>query len=341
MITSIAVLQEHHKQNLSGKPLFFAIEEPEVHLHPHAQRMLLNYFRWFSNKHQTIITTHSPILIDKSSPDSVTVVRRALQKDQDKSQGVIKAGTTQVVPAPFAKNWKAVVDSLGLRLSDILMAGEVNLVVEGPTEKILFSAMAKAIPNLNVENVEFDFERVFIVEGEGGNLPHLVKLLKATGNPIMVVVDNDKGGREILKKVIDDADETFQLPNPKAMTPPLSAIKQAEIEDLLDPEILLDAFNETYQGRPGYEFLPLSYWELEQERLRLFQNNKDIGWVNTVGTIIGRKTSSIEIRARPEGERFSKVLVAQTAASYLVSGKMPIPEFFQSILVKLANLAKI
>ena len=85
IVLSVAVLGEYHRQALSGKPFLVAIEEPEVHLHAHAQRTLLEYFRWLSKQHQVLVATHSAILVDRAEPNNVIVLRRATQKDEKES----------------------------------------------------------------------------------------------------------------------------------------------------------------------------------------------------------------------------------------------------------------
>ena len=202
IVLSVAVLREYHRQALSGKPFLVAIEEPEVHLHAHAQRTLLEYFRWLCKQHQVLVATHSAILVDRAEPNNVVVLRRATQRDEKESKNTTrntKTGTTLVISGNYRENWRDLKEVLGLRLSNSLMVGEVNLLVEGATETVLLPAMAEAWAEASQSSL--DFGRVLVVNGEGGNMPHLARLLQSTGNPTLVLVDGDKGGDDIVRKL--------------------------------------------------------------------------------------------------------------------------------------------
>lgn len=46
---------------IASRPLIFLFEEPELFLHPKAQRVLFNTLARISSNHQVVVTTHSPI----------------------------------------------------------------------------------------------------------------------------------------------------------------------------------------------------------------------------------------------------------------------------------------
>ena len=54
---------KHKDDDIISKPIFFFIDEPEVCLHPLAQRKLLSALNTISKKKQIFIATHSPYLL--------------------------------------------------------------------------------------------------------------------------------------------------------------------------------------------------------------------------------------------------------------------------------------
>lgn len=65
IITHLIAFEEH----------VFVIEEPESHLHVHAERLLGDLIKESSNNNQIICTTHSTSFINTEDLDGVTIVR--------------------------------------------------------------------------------------------------------------------------------------------------------------------------------------------------------------------------------------------------------------------------
>lgn len=335
MIVSVEVLREHHRQNLANKPLIFAIEEPEVHLHAQAQRTFLSYFKRLSQDHQTIISTHSPIFVDRTDPQNVLVVRRTTLKDSDrasKGSNPWKAGTTKVFGSAYRDTWQEVHNTLGIRLSDALMVGEFNLLVEGPTEEVLLPAMAK-VWGEQTGNM-LDFDRILIIGGKGsGNLPFLARLLLRTGNPTAVLVDGDKAGCDVLTKIQKEEppiEFSFQLDH-KALPPPLNTLSECEFEDFLDPQGLLYIFNRAFAAVPGFDFLPLDFEKFQQEQQHLMGKRYAFGWIATVESLLNHQGEAVGVGRKRSALQVDKRKLAEAAATAILDKTMPLPEFCDAL----------
>lgn len=58
----ISILFLETVASLSKSSLIIIIDEPELHLHPKFQKILIDFFQKISNNHQIILSTHSPFL---------------------------------------------------------------------------------------------------------------------------------------------------------------------------------------------------------------------------------------------------------------------------------------
>lgn len=60
---------------ISEENKIFLIDEPEIHLHPHGQRILKNLLRKSAKKNQIIYITHSSDFVDLQEINRISVVR--------------------------------------------------------------------------------------------------------------------------------------------------------------------------------------------------------------------------------------------------------------------------
>ena len=102
----------------------FAMEEPENSLHPKAQRQLLSVIQEISMGSQVIVTTHSPVFIDRSKFENNILLTRT-----SKGNTVAKTFDSTLL--------SQIRTDLGIRASDALLKGGGNcaILVEGNTEE--------------------------------------------------------------------------------------------------------------------------------------------------------------------------------------------------------------
>ena len=158
----------------------FAIEEPEVHLHPGAQRILIEAFSELAKAgHQVIFTTHSPVFAATSDVNSLTLVER-------------KGKAAKVIQTPTLKI-EQVATELGVEVSDRLVGKNHVILVEGLNdvefyEEALNQLHAAGYTHLNPKDV------AFAQCGGIGNLKYVVLTKRMDEIQLLwaVIIDSDR-----------------------------------------------------------------------------------------------------------------------------------------------------
>jgi len=120
-LASISLMKHVSEESLGAKSLILLIEEPESHLHPEAIHGLRQVLKDISKKQQVIITTHSPILVEREQIGQNIIVRRG--------------------HAQKAKKIEDIRDALGIQMSDNLIGAYLVLLVEGEEDRDIVSLL--------------------------------------------------------------------------------------------------------------------------------------------------------------------------------------------------------
>ena len=183
-------------QKPGGKDHFFAVEEPELYLHPHAIRVFLKTFEDIAEFDQVVFSTHSSEFVNSVPLDNVVCVRRI--------------GNFRKIVQPdlrsLAKDKKVKVQRyLREDHSDMLFARAV-LLVEGQAELFAFPSLARTIG--------YDFDRsgisVVFVNGKG-NFDTYHYILHAFEIPHVIFADGDDNPEGTRRKYTGWADVVYVL----------------------------------------------------------------------------------------------------------------------------------
>lgn len=179
-----------HDQN--SEVVFYCVEEPEAHLHPHQQRKLASYLI-SALPGQTIVTTHSSQIAASYRPDSVV----RLLRDNGASRAA-NQGCSDCIDSAWT--------GLGYRISilpaEAFFASAVMLV-EGPSEMLFYAALARA------HGFDLDHHNVSMLSVDGVAFEIYKRVLDALEIPWAMRTDNDisniylgpQGKQEVYRQV--------------------------------------------------------------------------------------------------------------------------------------------
>lgn len=164
-------VREH---DLDHEVVFYVVEEPEAHLHPHQQSRMTNYL---INElpGQTIISSHSPRIATNFKPDSII---RLLSKDN--STVAASGGCSDCIEQGF--------EEMSYRMSIIPAEAFFSsgvLLVEGPSEELFYHALARSL------GIDLDFLNLSILCVNGISFKVYAVILNALEIPWVMRTDND------------------------------------------------------------------------------------------------------------------------------------------------------
>lgn len=209
------------------------LDEPGLGLHARAQKDILKYIdEKLAPKCQVIFTTHSPFLVQTDKIERARLV-------EDKGTEIGSKVTSDVLTTDKDTLFP-LQSALGYDIAQHLFIGAHNLVVEGSSD---FTYMTIVSDHLRDLKREYLSEKWSIVPvGSADSIPTFVALLGNHLN-VTILVDSQKQGHQRLQRLASDG----YIQNDKLiMVGAITGQKEADIEDLFEPEEYLGLYNEGF-----------------------------------------------------------------------------------------------
>ncbi|MBI5151332.1 MAG: AAA family ATPase [Candidatus Pacebacteria bacterium] len=227
-----------YTSSVSPSGYIFLFDEPDIHLHPEAQKDLLRELRNLGKSNQIVFATHSPFMIDKNNLLSTVVIKKQTVQEQPKG--------TKVIHKPYLSNWLAVRETLGVMMSDTLLYAQKSLFVEGTSDRLFICAILDRFK----DELNIDLNYLSLLDGDRkSEALGVARILLSEGRNLVALVDGDEGGEDLAKQYLKLAkdlskEESVQTTNLKTVT---GAKKPVSIEDMLPIDIFSSAVNKYIQ----------------------------------------------------------------------------------------------
>lgn len=209
-----------------SKNIIYLLDEPGHSLHPQGAKDLLKTFDEIALKNQIFYTTHNPFLTIRNNIDSLYFV----QKDSQKG--------SKVNLKPYLNKYQTLRKELGILLNDSFILGDINLVVEGITEKMAFHRLF----NDNFENL--NWLNIYNADGVG-NISKTLSFLgpKNLNLSGLVIIDSDIAAKRETEKKYFKEIMTNNNWDYLEINSVFSDKKDRTFEDLFSQDLYIQAFN--------------------------------------------------------------------------------------------------
>lgn len=233
----IGILELCLRHKANRRLRLFTVEEPELFLHPQAQRLVAELLRAIALEERSavVLTTHSSAILAAS--DLLDVIR--VDRDAKKATRCLR------LPPDYdgLEQWERILDA---NRAEALFADMVVLV-EGQSEATLLPALSKLVC-IDGDSCDFDRANVSVVNVDGKTaFWKYTRLLEALEIGWTVVADRDaldEGGLGNFKTLagVEEGDD-FAAQHKKLLDIGVAVLSDGEIEDYYPADALAEMAN--------------------------------------------------------------------------------------------------
>ena len=184
----------------SHKNAILLLDEPGVSLHPIAQEDLFEFFDTLSKENQVFYTSHSPFLVNA---DQLDRVRAVYYDEEGKDKGLTKVSAdlrAMEKSKGQIKSIYSVYAALGISVSQAILLGSTQIVVEGPSDQFYFSALKSYLIGNGL--IQPKRELLFLPTGGASGIKAVVPIIAGKDEILpIVLVDGDHQGNQVADRL--------------------------------------------------------------------------------------------------------------------------------------------
>lgn len=227
-----------HETRGTLKNCVILLDEPGLHLHPQAQRDLLERLESYAEGNTLIYTTHLPFMIDLRAPERIRVI------SETEGGSVVSEDLTKSQPEA-----KLVLQAaLGISGRLNYLVSERNLVVEGADDYWFITAISNLLVRSGVAGLPADV--MISAAGGASEVTYLATFMTGQGLDVVALYDTDRAGNAAKDKFIKNWLARYKGSKAEAISVGSAmkiAGKEASIEDLFPEDFYLKHVSEFYK----------------------------------------------------------------------------------------------
>lgn len=229
------------------------LDEAGIHMHPFAQRSLVEILREVSTENQVIHATHLPDMLDLENPDRWRVV------ENNEETGI----GTQIIneayqPKEEKIGFEVVTKALwGSVIVPAITLGPRNFIVDGASDGIYLHTVSRILGKDNPNDALLVTGEILTFPAHG--IPRYKTLLIFCNRPgfnTVALFDSDVGGKGLKQRLIDDGILSLNKAIEINDVYPDSPNEERDIESLFGFNLLKEAAMQVYESDlpDGFDF---------------------------------------------------------------------------------------
>ncbi len=212
------------------------LDEPGLHLHPEAQKDLLDRLEYYAEGNTLLYTTHLPFMIDLNHPDRIRVLKET-------DDGIIV--TTNLVESP-PEATLVLQAALGMKYSQSFLIAKRNLVVEGVNDYWILTELSNLLRRAGEEGIPEDVR--VTPGGSASQAVHVATFMIGQELDVVALFDSDNAGRGSRDELIKNWITRYTTANAGVILlgDAVEADSDFALEDLFPEKFITDIVKDAY-----------------------------------------------------------------------------------------------